>query len=173
MFLLQPKSFYRNNDRRDVLQRNERHLNILILYMIKFQIDGDVDGFGFCMSAIESAKIKDADEVIFTEDIKVIIDYPLTRKFVFDICTIDGKITRKYLAQSIVDTYRNIYREKEESTAIPILDLDDRIKYQNGLINRNRTDGKYGIWGHDIDDLYLCGLKFDPVTEHYKLFVDS
>ncbi len=25
------------------------------------------------------------------------------------------------------------------------------------MLNRKRSNGKYGIWGHDIDDLYLEG----------------
>ncbi|WP_300027237.1 hypothetical protein [uncultured Maribacter sp.] len=62
--------------------------------------------------------------------------------------------TRKELAQKISIEYNRIYEEEEDSANTKTTPLEKR----QGLINRNKTDGKYGIWGHDIDDLDLSAI---------------
>jgi hypothetical protein len=45
---------------------------------------------------------------------------------------------------------------------------------QRGLIlNRNLTDGKYGIYGCDFDDLYLSGLWYDKKNRNLRIFVNN
>ena len=33
------------------------------------------------------------------------------------------------------------------------------LNQRKGIINRNETDGKYGIWGHDLEDLDLSTIE--------------
>ncbi len=56
------------------------------------------------------------------------------------------------LAYIIAKTYDNIYQEEDE-TIIDIKEIPK--KDRKGLMNRNETDGRYGIWGHDLEDLVL------------------
>jgi hypothetical protein len=39
------------------------------------------------------------------------------------------------------------------------------------ILNRNLTDGKYGIYGHDFEDLYLEGFWYDNKSKNLRLFV--
>lgn len=52
------------------------------------------------------------------------------------------------LWEKVRSAYEEIYKEEEESSSVT-----------PGLIpnmyNRNRTNGKFGIWGHGINDLVL------------------
>jgi hypothetical protein len=41
-----------------------------------------------------------------------------------------------------------------------------------GMLNRNTSEGKYGIWGHDIGDLLLCSAYVDD-SGKITLGVDS
>ena len=50
--------------------------------------------------------------------------------------------------------------------------MDKRV----GLSNRNETNGKYGIWGHDLIDLYLSDIEVYKNKSGFVtliLYVDS
>lgn len=79
------------------------------------------------------------------------ISYPLTNPV--DLPIIDANTIGDIL-WDISMKYREIYEIEEESATTKTTPIDERT----GLINRNRTDGKYGIWGHDLSDLYFEGL---------------
>ena len=98
----------------------------------------------------------DKDEIVISKTNAIlIIDYPLENSVEVKIVSNnpDG-FTRKELAQKISAEYNRIYKEEEESAKTKTTPLEQR----QGLINRNKTDGKYGIWGHDIDDLDLSAI---------------
>jgi hypothetical protein len=42
-----------------------------------------------------------------------------------------------------------------------------------GLLNRERTYGPYGIKNHDIENLYLEGIYYEPKTGRVTLSVGS
>lgn len=45
---------------------------------------------------------------------------------------------------------------------------------QRGIfMNRNLTNGKYGIYGHDFEDLFLEGFWYDKKNKNLRLFVSS
>lgn len=96
------------------------------------------------------------NEIIINKDIvTLIIDYPLNKPIEVKIQSDKTTgFTRKELAQKISIEYNRIYKEEEESSKVKTTPIEER----KGLINRNQTDGKYGIWGHDIDDLDLSGV---------------
>ncbi len=94
------------------------------------------------------------DEIAIDESvIKIIIDYPLTNQYEF-ILKSDRGFTRGQLLTEISNHYYLLYKEEEESATIKTIPVDKRTT----MYNRNETNGKYGIWGHDISDLVLLGI---------------
>lgn len=97
--------------------------------------------------------MRNRDEIVLTAiHLTLVLDYPLNREWEFpvDSKSLNG-FTRVELARLISDTYKAVYAEEERTSKVPVVPLDQRI----GLINRNKTEGKYGIWGHDLGDLVL------------------
>ena len=90
------------------------------------------------------------DEVVIPEaNISVIIDYPLLKNYKFELNSKKG-FTRAQLIKEISKQYYRVYDEEEKTATIKTIPLKNRTIY-----NRNQTNGKYGIWGHDISDLVL------------------
>lgn len=95
------------------------------------------------------------DELVLSDTkAKIIIDYPVRTPVVFDINSDQG-FTRRALALKISEIYHKIYTEEESSAQTKTTPVKDRKK----LLNRNETDGKYGIWGHDLSDLALSNIE--------------
>jgi hypothetical protein len=46
-------------------------------------------------------------------------------------------------------------------------------KYFGPLVNRHETNGKYGIWGHDLSDLCLEGIYYNKATGTVTLDIGS
>ncbi|HMK18751.1 MAG TPA: hypothetical protein VK492_11140 [Chitinophagaceae bacterium] len=90
------------------------------------------------------------DELVISETkLTIIIDYPLISNYKFEIFSKDG-FTRAHLINEISKRYYQLYDEEEKTATIKTVPLKERKIY-----NRNQTNGKYGIWGHDIGDLVL------------------
>lgn len=96
------------------------------------------------------------DEIVIANSAAIlIIDYPLSNPVEIKLSAkTDKGFTRKELIENISTEYRRIYKEEEESAEVKTIPLEEC----QGLINRNQTNGKYGIWGHDIDDLDLSAV---------------
>ena len=93
----------------------------------------------------------DKETVIIPDtSITIIIDYPLNNKYRVDLISKTG-FTKETLIKEISEQYHKVYAEEEETSTIKTIPVDKRV----GIYNRNETDGKYGIWGHDIADLVL------------------
>jgi hypothetical protein len=104
------------------------------------------------------------NDIVAPGTFRLTITYPLKRNAIITVNE-TGPITRAQFAKIIFDAYARIYREEDESTATPAAHIPN-------MLNRNQTDGKYGIWGHDIGDLVLvAAYKHDDGT--YHLNVDS
>ena len=102
----------------------------------------------------EITHLIDKDKVVINEnEITIIIDYPLRNKYSFILESKNG-FTRKRLLNEISNNYYKIYQEEESSATIKTIPIDKRTK----MYNRNETNGKYGIWGHDIADLVLANI---------------
>ena len=41
------------------------------------------------------------------------------------------------------------------------------------ILNRGRTDGKWGIWGHGIGDLVIEGIVLDTDNHRIELYIGS
>ena len=95
------------------------------------------------------------DEVVLNDKkVQLIIDYPLKKPVSFTLENEKG-FTRRELILAIQQKYKQVYKEEEESAATKTIPMNRR----EGLSNRNETNGKYGIWGHDLTDLYLTDVE--------------
>lgn len=89
--------------------------------------------------------------VIHETKVIVIIDYPLSENYKFKLFSQSG-FSRTQLINEITKHYYQLYEEEENTSTIKTIPPKER----KGLVyNRNKTNGKYGIWGHDISDLVL------------------
>ena len=72
------------------------------------------------------------------------IDYPLSRPVTIERFHVDGNgWTQKQFVEMICRVYADIYAAEDDPGHIP------------GMLNRGKSEGPYGIWGHDIGDLVL------------------
>ena len=86
-----------------------------------------------------------ADDYLHNHTVDVVISYPLTNKHIFTVkCS-----TLNELINEIVLAYKGIYEEEKENP------------------------GKYGIWGHRIEDLWLEKATLDIETGNVKILVGS
>lgn len=85
------------------------------------------------------------DSYFKNHTVNVTINYPLKNPYTFTVKC----IVLNDLINEIVLAYRRIYEEEKENP------------------------GKYGIWGHRIEDLWLERMILDIETGNVKLFVGS
>ena len=97
-------------------------------------------------------RLIDADKVVITDsELTLVIDYPLNKPAEFILKSSGKGFTKKQLVLEISKKYHEIYEAEESSAKIKTSPVEKR----EGLINRNETNGKYGICCHDIGDLDL------------------
>jgi hypothetical protein len=85
----------------------------------------------------------------------LIIDYPVMVPVYFPLSSTGIGFSRRQLITAISLQYHSIYKEEEETASDKTVPPDER----RGLQNRNQTNGKYGIWGHDLSDLDLSTVE--------------
>ena len=105
------------------------------------------------------------DIVINMKEIKVKYTYPLTHSEILTFnADNDTAFTRSELARKICEGYKFIYDTEHAAVSDP--------GHLPGMLNRKRSQGPYGIWGHDIGDLDLHTV--EQVNDNYfTLWVDS
>ena len=101
---------------------------------------------------------------------RIYYDYPLS-------CIVVGEITEDLTTsdqfiEAFCEGYIEIYKLEEESSKKEAMSLKDENPNCH-LINRNRTDGCFGIWGHHIGDLVLEGVNFYSGGKHITLSIGS
>jgi hypothetical protein len=92
--------------------------------------------------------------VIDATTVTLLLDYPLIKEFSFELKSPDG-FTKGELVQMISKQYHEVYSIEEASASIKTVPPDKRV----GMYNRNITNGKFGIWGHDLSDLVLSEVR--------------
>ena len=104
------------------------------------------------------ARLNEPHEIVIPfERATLIIDYPLTVPASVEITSpIEYGFTRAELVKSICEEYANIYEAEEGSAHTKTVPLDER----GAMRGRNRTDGAYGIWGHDLEDLIVTAARW-------------
>jgi len=117
--------------------------------------NGDTASISIANPEKDLPQLQNPQEIVITQHtVTIIIDYPLTNEYKFNLSS-DTGFTRVHLLNEINKAYRKIYAEEEASATIKTIPLEKR----KTLINRNDTNGKYGIWGHDIEDLMLTRIE--------------
>jgi hypothetical protein len=87
----------------------------------------------------------------------LVIEFPLTHPALIAInAALPQGFTRGELVRTICDEYAHIYAA-EEGTA---LNTEASVEERGPRLERNRTDGAYGIWGHRLDDLVLRSARW-------------
>ena len=124
--------------------------------------------FKNCVSIADPELDKISDKKIVIKASKVIlhVSYPLKTPVEFEIVASKEKgFTKADLVKCISKVYHRIYREEKKSTKVKVLP-DSQRGY---MYNRNTTDGKYGIWGHDIGDLGLDAIEVEEKDNQIHL----
>lgn len=83
------------------------------------------------------------------QEYTLVIDYPTSNPYKAKLKSGKKGLTRIQLADKVCKHYRKMYAE-EDGTA------GGDPGHIPGMLNRAHSEGKYGIWGHDIGDLILC-----------------
>ncbi len=102
---------------------------------------------------LEEIKNSPPDEIILPANqiFTLYIDYPLTTEFTTELNTGVHGLTRRNVIDFVIKCYKKIYEEEDESTKV-------KAGHIPNMFNRNKTNGKYGIWGHDLSDLMIHTL---------------
>jgi len=103
---------------------------------------------------VDIPNLVDGNVIVIPEhEVTVVIDYPLKNEYRFNLLSKTG-FTKVQLLNEISKGYYKLYHEEEETATIKTIPVGERTK----MYNRNQTDGKYGVWGHDIADLVLSEI---------------
>lgn len=104
------------------------------------------------------------------ENIKIMYTYPLAGSYLLTFENEwDGDWTVKDFVEAVYNGYQYIYNLEEETTTVEVVPLASRRK----LLNRNETNGVFGVWGHDLDDLFLEGVNYNHETDVYFIVMGS
>jgi hypothetical protein len=119
-------------------------------------------------------KLDQPDEIVIPfEHAVLVIDYPLSTPASIAITApIPLGFTRASLVKEICDEYAHVYDAEEGTANTKTIPIEER----GALRNRNRTDGAYGIWGHDLQDLILTAVRWtreSDGTVRIELHVES
>lgn len=102
-------------------------------------------------------RLSDPDEIVIPHERAVlVIDYPLTVPATIEVTApIEHGFTRAELVKTICEEYANVYETEEATAATKPIAKDERT-----VQRRNRTDGLYGIWGYDLEDLTITAMRW-------------
>lgn len=104
-------------------------------------------------------RLSEPEEIVIPhERATLVIAYPLSTPAAVEIhAPIAEGFTREALVRAICEEYAQVYEgEEASSTNRPPIPKEERGT-QRG---RNRTDGAYGIWGYDLQDLVLTAVRW-------------
>ena len=109
--------------------------------------------------------ISDLDTIIITgENIFIEFRYPLSKEVLLRFQK-EGGFTKRDLLKRIGEGYKKIYEDEAEASPDP-------GTYDN-LYNRRRSEGRYGIWGHYLEDLVIESMRYNSNTKTVQLFIGS
>lgn len=114
---------------------------------------------------IAKRNLLNPDEIIIKEElIKIEFTYPLSNEVIFKYRN-KGGFSRMDLWNCIYDGYKRIYEEEEKEVGDP--------GTAPNLMNRAESYGKYGIWGHQIGELYIERVLYNKSRKTIKLRIGS
>jgi len=116
----------------------------------------EADGYEACPRVCDFPDVKPEDIVggnrLITsrEKIQITFDYPLSHSVPIEFAN-PGGFTCWDFFKAVYDGYSQIYAEEEQAVGNP--------GHIPGMLNRSVSQGPYGIWGHDMEDLFLEGFR--------------
>jgi hypothetical protein len=118
---------------------------------------------------IPCAKNLDQNEIVIPfQTITIVYDYPFKDIFPHEHKTTNRNgFTRKEISEQIMARYAQMYQEEDQDVGHPTGNISDV------MMNRKRSEGRYGIWGHHIGDLQLHSLQRSLKGSEYYIGVDS
>ncbi|MEM6972206.1 MAG: hypothetical protein AAF577_05310 [Pseudomonadota bacterium] len=121
------------------------------------------DGYDEPEEAVQIAALPDAldrmaepgTKAAEAEKAVIFIDYPLSEVAEVTLSPADGKaFTTGEIVAAIGEAYRAIYEAEGASQTSPTPSMSERGQF----LNRPPSHGTFGVWGHDLEDLYLEGV---------------
>lgn len=104
------------------------------------------------------------DTIVVAQDkITITFSYPLERETKLAFTNLGG-FSRYEFFRCVYEGYKNIYAQEDAVAGDPGM--------IPGMLNRARSDGPYGIWGHVMSDLFLEGV-IDKGDGNYELCMGS
>lgn len=112
-------------------------------------------------------RLIDADEVVLEiKEATLVLVYPFETAAVRELHAENGiAFTRGELMKRIDETYRRVYELEDESQSSPAPEITDR----GATLNRPRSDGEFGIWGHDYRDLGVSSIEVHEMSDRVWL----
>lgn len=125
---------------------------------IMIQRVGFPGGIRPCDPDAALANLQNPDEIVIPFEHAVLeIAFPLTTPAHVPISApLPIGFTRGALVRAICDEYAHVYDAEEGTARILTIPRDERADGKG----RNRTDGAYGIWGHDLEDLVITAARW-------------
>jgi len=99
----------------------------------------------------------------------VYVDYPLRKPAYFRVTGEESFTTAGAVFNLLEAVYAAIYAAEERAVGAEA----HRARAGGKCANRGETDGPYGIWGHDLEDLHVHSLYYSPRAEAWYMEVDS
>lgn len=134
---------------------------------LKYKDDDDEEVTrSFSLTRFEKKYLINRDEKLTEKnEIYIMLDYPLSKEFIFKVDSKDEKgFTIGSFCDAVIRLYKQVYKEEHDEVGDP--------GHVAGMLNRKESNGKYGIWGHDIGDLFLEGIIKRDKT-HFELIMGS
>lgn len=127
---------------------------------------GEYDYIHLADPSKEIQNMKNADEIVISDThIRIEVDYPLSRRFEFNLCAPDSRgWSRARIVKAISVMFQTIYNVEDRTS-------ENIAEYLPGL-RRNRTRGLFGINGYVLEDLILLCVR-KKSSGLYDLYVDS
>jgi len=119
---------------------------------------------GYVHEYVRKNIIEPEEHIIPSEKITIEFSYPLSTDVSFEY-TQKGGFTRMDLFRCIYEGYKTIYDAEEEA-------VGDPGAYER-LLNRRRSEGPYGIWGHYLCDLIIEYVHYYPEIKSVELRIGS
>jgi len=104
------------------------------------------------------ATLNNPEEVVIPFDQAIlVIAYPLSTPASIAItASLPQGFTRAELVRAVCEEYANVYEAEDATATTKAIPPSERTT----LKSRNRTDGVYGIYGHDREDLVLTAMRW-------------
>jgi hypothetical protein len=119
------------------------------------------------------ARLRNPEEIVIPYDqAMLVVDFPLTTPATVQLAAgFAVGFTRAELVRAVCEEYANLYEAEEATAHTKPVPREERTAVKA----RNRTDGVYGIYGHDLDELVLTAMRWarDPAgTVRIELHVE-